>query len=61
MRRRLADEGLALHEGCAFESVMRRGNGLAVAFKHQGGAEQVVRGSHLLVDVYGYFTGPATA
>ena len=50
VRRRLANEGLVLHEGVAFESVMRRGNGLAVAFKHQG-AEQVVRGSHLLVAV----------
>ncbi|HSA81107.1 MAG TPA: FAD-dependent oxidoreductase, partial [Geminicoccaceae bacterium] len=51
VRRRLTDEGLVLHEGVAFESVIRRGNGLAVAFKHQGGADEVVRGSHLLVAV----------
>ena len=48
VRRRLADEGIAMLEGISISSVARDGNGIAVSIE-QDGEERTVTGSHLLV------------
>lgn len=48
VRRRLADEGVAMQEGISITSVARDGNGIAVSIECDG-ETRTVTGSHLLV------------
>ncbi len=48
LRSRLADEGVALHEGVAAKKVESSGGGIAVVVEKDG-VEQRIEGSHLLV------------
>ena len=48
VRRRVIDDGIELSEGAIIKTVARHGNGIAVTIEN-GGADERVAGSHLLV------------
>lgn len=48
VRRRVIDDGIDLREGVMIKTVARHGNGIALTIKN-GGADERVTGSHLLV------------
>ena len=50
VRKRLLDEGIALHEQAKVESVVAEGNGVSVLVAKEGGMERI-EGSHILVSV----------
>ena len=51
VRKQLVEEGVVLHEGAAIDSVMRHGNGVAVAVRYRDGEDETLKGSHLLIAV----------